>query len=282
VAPPVPRCRRAADDPDGDEKETHVTWDPRGRVAVVTGASSGIGEATARRLAGAGMTVVAVARREEPLGALAAATPGVVPHVADVTDTAAIDALAGRVEREFGACHALINNAGVPGGPFRGRADLEDTLRTLDVNLHGTFRCLAAFADLLEASAPSRVINVASVAGKLGIGPAGYAASKFAMVGLSEALALSWAARGITVCQLNPGFIETDGFPQRDLKRTPLGRLVGRPEVVAEAIVDALDRGLTERTVPRWYRSFVVVRHLAAPVYRRAALQLGRSAGDRG
>jgi NAD(P)-dependent dehydrogenase (short-subunit alcohol dehydrogenase family) len=258
-----------------------MAWDPRGRVAVVTGASSGIGEATARRLAGAGMTVVAVARREDRLGELAVSTPGVVPHVADVTDTAAIDALAARVSGEFGACHALVNNAGVGGGSFDGRADLDDTLHTIDVNLLGTVRCLAAFADLLEASAPSRVINVASVAGKLGIGPAGYAASKFGVVGMSEALTLSWADRGITVCQLNPGFIETEGFQQRELKRSPAGRLVGRPEDVAEAIVDALDRGLTERTVPRWYRSFVLFRHLAAPIYRNLASKLDRAGGSR-
>jgi NAD(P)-dependent dehydrogenase (short-subunit alcohol dehydrogenase family) len=258
-----------------------VVWDPRGRVAVVTGASSGIGEATARRLAGVGMTVVAVARREDRLRTLADATPGVVPHVADVTDTAAIDALAARVGDEFGACHALINNAGVGGGAFGGRDDLEDALRTIDVNLLGTFRCTAAFADLLEASAPSRVVNVASVAGKLGIGPAGYAASKFGMVGMSEALALAWAGRDVTVCQLNPGFIETEGFTQEQIKRTPLGRLVGRPEDVAEAVVDVLANGLTERTVPRWYRSFVVARHLAAPVYTAVASRLDRAEGSR-
>jgi NAD(P)-dependent dehydrogenase (short-subunit alcohol dehydrogenase family) len=258
-----------------------VVWDPRGRVAVVTGASSGIGEATARRLAGVGMTVVAVARREERLQTLADAHPGVVPHAADVTDTDAIDGLAARVRDEFGACHALINNAGVGGGAFEGRDDLDDALRTIDVNLLGTFRCTAAFADLLEASAPSRVVNVASVAGKLGIGPAGYAASKFGMVGMSEALALAWAERGVTVCQLNPGFIETEGFTQAQIKRTPLGRLVGRPEDVAEAVVDVLANGRTERTVPRWYRSFVVVRHLATPVYAAVASRLDRAGGSR-
>jgi NAD(P)-dependent dehydrogenase (short-subunit alcohol dehydrogenase family) len=259
-----------------------VAWDPRGRVAVVTGASSGIGEATTRRLAGAGMTVVAVARRAERLDALAASSPGtVVPHPADVADTAAVDALAARVRDEFGACHALINNAGVPGGAFRGRDDLDDAMRTIDINLLGTIRCTAAFADLLEASAPSRVVNVASVAGKLGIGPAGYAASKFGMVGFSEALALSWASRGVTVCQLNPGFIETEGFRQEQIKRTPLGGLVGEPADVAEAIVDALDQGLTERTVPRWYRSFVLVRHVAAPVYRAVASRMDRAGGTR-
>lgn len=263
-----------------------MSWDPDGKVAVVTGASSGIGEATARRLAGAGLTVVAVARRIDRLEALADERRGgrgrVVPHAADVTDTAAVDALAARVRDEFGACHALINNAGVGGGSFTGRDDLDDALHTLDVNLLGTVRCLAAFADLLEASAPARVVNVASVAGKLGIGPAAYAASKFGVVGLSEALHLSWASRGITVCQLNPGFIVTEGFPQTHLTGGPMARLVGEPEDVADRIAEVLRTGVPERTVPGWYRSFVALRHVAPPVYRAIAGRIGRASGERG
>lgn len=258
-----------------------MTWDPRGKVAVVTGASSGIGEATTRRLAGAGMTVYAVARRTDLLEQLATQYPTVVPHTADVTDQDAVDALAARVREEHGACHALINNAGIGGQPFAGRDDLDDALRVLDVNVAGVVRCMAAFADLLEAGAPSRVVNMASVAGKLGIGPAAYTASKFAVVGFSEALALSWASRGITVCQLNPGFIETDGFPQTQVKRTPFARVIGRPELVADAVVDVLANGLTERTVPRFYRAFVAVRHLAPPLYFAVARRMDRAGGTR-
>jgi NAD(P)-dependent dehydrogenase (short-subunit alcohol dehydrogenase family) len=258
-----------------------VTWQPRGRVAVVTGASSGIGEATARRLAREGMTVVAVARREGRLHDLAREHPSILPYAADVTDTGAVDALAAWVDAELGACHALVNNAGIGGGPFRGRDDLDDALRTIDVNLLGTLRCTASFADLLERSAPSRVVNIASVAGKLGIGPAAYAASKFGVVGFSEALSFAWASRGVTVTQLNPGFIETEGFPQEQIKRGPMGRLVGQPDDVASAIVDALVGGLPERTVPRWYRGFVALRHVAAPLYRGAAGRMDRARGSR-
>lgn len=258
-----------------------MTWDPTGKVAVVTGASSGIGEATTRRLARAGMTVVAVARRAGRLDRLAAEHPSVVAHVADVTDTAAVDALAARVSEDLGACHALINNAGVGGGPFAGRDHLDDALRTLDVNLLGAVRCMAAFADLLVAGAPSRVINVGSVAGKVGVGPAAYAASKFGLVGLSEATSLSWARRGVTICQLNPGYIETEGFRQEQIKRTPMARFIGRPEHVADAIHDALIAGRTERTVPRWYRGVVVLRHVATPVYTAVASRMARAGGDR-
>lgn len=256
-------------------------WDPAGKVAVVTGASSGIGYATATTLEAAGMTVVAVARREERLHELADGRGGVFPHVADVTDVAAVDGLVERVRDEFGACHVLVNNAGVGGGPFEGRDDLDDAIRTVDVNLLGTMRCTAAFADLLAESAPSRVINVASVAGKLGIGPAAYAASKFGMVGFSEALSLSWGRRGVTVCQLNPGFIETEGFPQTRLVESPIASLVGEPQDVADAVLDAIVRGQTERTVPRWYRGLVTLRHLAPPVFWTVAARTPRASGRR-
>jgi NAD(P)-dependent dehydrogenase (short-subunit alcohol dehydrogenase family) len=259
-----------------------VTYDIRGKVAVVTGASSGIGEATARRLATAGMTVVAVARRRERLDALAAEHPGVRAYAADVTDTTAMDELAAWVDRELGACHVLVNNAGIPGGAFRGRDDLDDAIHTIDVNVLGVLRGMAAFADLLQRSAPSRVINVASVAGKLGLGPAAYAASKFAVVGLSEATSFSWARRGITVCQLNPGFHRTERFRQEQISRNPVGRrLVGEADDVARAIHAAILAGDVERTVPRWYRAFVVLRHVAAPVYRGLVARLARAGGTR-
>ena len=252
-----------------------------GRIAVVTGASSGLGEAIAVRLAGRGMTVVAVARREERLKALAAANPGIVPHAADVRDIDEVDALVARVTEDHGALHVLVNNAGVGGGEVRSRGDLDDVMRTIDINLGGTIRCMLGFADLLEASRPARVVNIASVAGKLGIGPAGYAASKFGMVGLSESLSLSWADRGITVCALNPGYIETEGFPQTQVKRGPMGRFVGTPDIIADAVEEVLESGATERTAPRWYGAFVTLRHLAPPVYRAIAGRMERAGGSR-
>lgn len=258
-----------------------MPFEPRGRVAVVTGASSGIGEATARRLAQLGMTVVAVARRQDRLDALAAEHPGIQPYVADVTDTDQVDTLAAWVRDTHGACHVLVNNAGIGGGTFTGRAALDDAVRTIDVNLLGPIRCMAAFADLLEASAPARVVNIGSVAGKLGVGPAAYAASKFGLVGFSEATGFAWAAKGVTVCELNPGFIETEGFTQSQIKRTPFGRLVGRPEDVARAVHDVILSGVAERTVPRWYRALVVTRHIATPAYRAVASRMERATGSR-
>ncbi|CAN5820656.1 N/A [soil metagenome] len=250
-------------------------------VAVVTGASSGIGAAVARRLAGDGVTVVAVARRIERLDALADNQPGIVAHAADVTDRAAVDALAARVRSDFGRCDVLVNNAGVGGGAFTGPESVDGLVYTMRVNFDGAVHCLAAFHELLAASAPSQVINIASVSGKLGIGPADYVASKFALVGLSEALSLSWAHEGITVTQLNPGFISTEGFPQQHLLRSPFARLVGVPDDVAAAVADVIARPRRERTVPRWYRPLIALRHLAPPLFWRIAAGTARARGTR-
>jgi NAD(P)-dependent dehydrogenase (short-subunit alcohol dehydrogenase family) len=252
-----------------------MALDLQGKVAVVTGASSGIGEAATRALAAAGASVVAVARRAERLEAIAADDARVTAHAADVTDEGAVAGLAAHVADLHGACHVLVNNAGFSRGErFRGPEDVADLQAVLDVNLVGAARCAAAFADLLEASAPSRVINVGSVAGKVGVGPPAYAASKFGLVGFSEALRPDWARRGIAVCQLNPGFVRTEGFPQEHLMETPMGRLVITPEEVAEAVVAVARSGARERTVPRWYRGITVTRHVAAPAFWSAARKL--------
>lgn len=242
------------------------------KVAVVTGASSGIGEAACRALAHAGVTVVAVARRERLLEQLADSHPRIVARRADVTRLDDLTALAEFVEQRFGACHVLVNNAGARFPMrFTGPDDLPPVEAAIDTNFLGAVRAMAVFGDLLERSAPSRVVNVASVAGKIGVGSGGYTASKFALVGFTEAVRPAWLRRGVAVCQLNPGFVETPGFPQDDLRRTPLGRLLGRPDMVAAAIVELARSGARERTVPRWYRPIVVLRHVAAPLVWRAA-----------
>lgn len=247
------------------------------RVAVVTGASSGIGAATARALAGEGWTVVAAARRTERLAAVAAdaaaaGAPGrILPAVLDVRDAAGVDALAAAVERDHGRCDLLVCNAGVGGGDLAGREDLDAALDVLDVNLLGTLRCCAAFADLLRRSAPAQVVNVASVAGKLGVGPAAYVASKFGMVGLSEALDLTWRRDGVAVTQLNPGFVRTEGFPQAWADGTPVARVVADVDAVAAAVLRAVRTRTRERTVPGWYRGAVVLRHVLAPLWWRIA-----------
>lgn len=255
--------------------------DLRGSIAVVTGASSGIGDAVARRLASEGATVVAVARRAGRLEALAASQTGIVAHAADVGRRTDVLALADRVRGEFGRCDLLVNNAGVGGGAFTGPESLDGFVHTMRVNVLGAAHCCAALHDLLVAGAPSQVINIGSVSGKLGVGPADYVASKFALVGLSESLSLSWAADGITVSHLNPGYIATEGFPQTRLLRSPFGRLVGRPADVAAAVAGLVARPRRERTVPRWYRAVIALRHLAPPVFWAVAARTDRARGTR-
>ena len=245
----------------------------RGKVAVVTGASAGIGEATARALAAEGMTVVATARRTDRLEALAAQDHRIVARTVDVTAPEDVRSLAQWLDQTYGACHVLVNNAGASfGNKLRGPDDLADFARTMDLNLTGSVRCMAELADLMFRSAPGRVLNVASVAGKLGVGPPAYVASKFALVGFSEAVGADWARKGVTVSQINPGFIRTEQFPQDELMASPVGRrMVGTPEDVADAIVEVARSGAPERTVPRWYRGGTVARHVLPPAYWAAA-----------
>lgn len=259
----------------GSLAERTPGMDLGGKVAVVTGASSGIGAASAKALADAGMTVVAVARRTQRLQALAEADPRVIAHTADVTSDEAVDGLAARVGSELGACHVLVNNAGINAGTaFRDRQDVDGMRRVMEVTYFGAVRCTAALGGLLAASAPSRVINVGSVAGKVASGAPGYSAAKFALTGWSENLRAPWLARGVAVGQLNPGYIRTEGFPQQRPRATPLRRWVGEPEQVASAVVDMARSGAAERTVPRWYRAVVVLRHVAPGLFRAAAARL--------
>ena len=244
----------------------------QGKVAVLTGASSGIGRATAGTLAGAGMQVVAVARRSERLASLAREVPGVTPHVADVTRLEAVGDLHRFVSDTFGACHVLINNAGASyAKTFAGEDQRLDVEREIALNYVAPMRLMAAFAGLLRHSRPARVINVASVAGRMPVIGPGYSAGKAALIALSEATHLTWPDDGVTVSQVNPGLILTEGFPQTDFMRTPIRRLIGEPDDVAEAIRQVAITGARERTVPRWYRAAYLLRHLAPPLYFAAA-----------
>jgi len=216
------------------------------RIAVVTGASSGIGAAVARRLADDGMTVVAVARRIDRLDAMAADHPHIVAHGADVADRGAVDGLAERLRAQFGRCHLLVNNAGVGGGAFRGPESVDGLLHTMQVNFVGAVHTTAALHDLLVVSAPSQIINVGSVSGKV-----------------------------------NPGFIATEGFPQRRLVASRVARLVGAPSDVAAAVADVVVSRARERTVPRWYRPLMALRHVVPPLFWAMTSRTSRARGTR-
>lgn len=244
----------------------------RAVIALVTGASSGIGAAAARRLAREpGARLVLVARREHRLRALATELGDATVVPADLTDPDAPARVAEAVEREHSRLDLLVNNAG---GAWRGRfgdAGWDDVRRHMEINFDAVLRLTEALLPLLRRSAPSAVVNVGSVAGRVSRGSSGaYSASKFALAGWSDALHLEERRHGVHVGLVLPGFVETEGFPQRELReRLPTRPLVSRPERVAEAIVDAGLRGRAERYVPRPYWLAAAARILAPRLVRR-------------
>jgi short-subunit dehydrogenase len=231
------------------------------QVAVVTGGSSGIGAALARHLAGKGWHCVLVARNEDRLRALADEIGGEY-EVCDVGDRQAVDRMTAAVLERHPAVKLLANNAGLSGrtpGDRRRRGfvdtDPEWIEELLRVNFLGAVWCLRAFMPGLEAARPSHVVNVASVAGTVAVPPGLYSATKHALVAFSRSLAAYLPAQGIHVHTVNPGFVETPGFPQRGvLGSRLLERLVVEPEDVARRIVSAVEHNRPEIFVPGWYR----------------------------
>jgi short-subunit dehydrogenase len=215
------------------------------RIAVVTGASSGIGAEIARALARRDWHCVLLARREDRLRPVAEEIGGEY-EVCDVTDEAAVEDVAARHPR----VNLLVNNAGVPARASFLDGDVETALRT---NYLGGIWCLRAFLPALEAAAPSDVVNIVSVAGTIALPASGpYAASKHAQLAFSRSLAAELRGRGIRVHTVKPGFVETEGFPQGRLP-APVRRLVIGPERIAAHVVASLEHARGETTVPRYY-----------------------------
>ena len=170
-------------------------------IALITGASSGIGEATARRLAREpGARLVLVARREDRLDALAAELGGATVIAADLTDEAAPALIRDRVQAEHGRLDLLVNNAGAA---WRGRfADVgwENVRRTMELNFDAVVRLTEALLPILRESAPSSIVNVSSTAGRVARPRSGaYSASKFALTGWTDALHLEEKPNGVHV-----------------------------------------------------------------------------------
>lgn len=244
-----------------------------GKVCVVTGASSGIGRRTALDLAAAGALVCAVARRRDRLESLLAETDGGGHSfvVCDVSDRDAVRAMATHVEETHGRCDVLVNNAGFSlGGAFEGPDDVGNLEAMMATNFWGTVYCTAELLGLLEASAPSHVVNVASMAGRIALaGSSGYSATKFAVVGWSEGLSFELAERGVHVGLVLPGPIPTEGFPQSALIDDRVMRLtLGSEADVSRAIRDVASSTKSERVVPRWYYALQFPKLAFPPLYR--------------
>jgi uncharacterized protein len=243
------------------------------RVAVVTGASSGIGEALARRLSATGWRCVLVARREERLRALANELDGEY-DVCDVRDRDAVEQTAARVLERHPLVSLLVNNAGVPGRASFLDGDPAAIENVVQTNYLGGVWCVRAFLPSLERAAPSDIVNIVSVAGTMALPASGpYAASKHAQLAFSRALAAELRRRRIRVHTIKPGFVETEGFPQGRLP-SPLRRVVVEPDRIAAHVLVSLERARGETTVPRFYGFAGIVQALAPNLVARA---LGRA-----
>ncbi len=244
------------------------------RVAVVTGASSGIGEATAIRLAREpGTELVLVARREQLLRELAASLPCRTTWLAaDLTDASAPARVREHLEAEHGGrLQLLVNNAGAAwrgGFAETGPAQVQ---RHMELNFDAVVRLTGELLPLLRAAAPSAIVNVASTAGRVARARSGaYSASKFALVGWTDALHVEEREHGVHVGMVLPGFIATPGFPATELREKALTRwIVSKPEKVAEAIYQVGPGGKAERYVPRPYALAAYARVLAPGLTRR-------------
>jgi short-subunit dehydrogenase len=249
-------------------------------VAVITGASSGIGAATARRLAREpGAELVLVARREERLGGLAESLGVPATYVAaDLTSADAPERIAAHLGEHHDRLDLLVNNAGTSWRATFIEGGYDNVRRTMDINFDSVVRLTEALLPLLRASSPSAIVNVASTASRVARAGAGsYSASKFALAGWADALYLEESPHGVHVGLVLPGFIATEGFPAEELRAKRLTSwMVADAETAAEAIADAGLRGRAERYVPRPYALAAVMRAVAPRLVR---LVQGTAAG---
>jgi len=245
------------------------------RVALITGASSGLGEAAAHRLAREpDMRIVVLARRAERLEALAAALPAPATALALdlLDDDAPARARAHLEEHHGGRLQLLVNNAGTGGRGAFAQTGYAPIRATMELNFDAQVRLTEALLPLLRASAPSAIVNVASTAGRVGRPGAGaYSASKAALAVWTDSLRAEEHAHGVHVGAVMPGFIPTEGFPQRELVEKRSTRwMLGTPEQAAEAIYEVGLGGRAERYVPRFYGGLAALRTVAPAVVRRA------------
>ncbi|MEJ5207371.1 3-oxoacyl-ACP reductase FabG [Denitratimonas sp. CY0512] len=218
----------------------------KGEIALVTGASRGIGAAIADTLAAQGARVIGTATSEagaQAISARLAAHDG-AGRVLDVNDAAAVEALLADIGKEFGTLSILVNNAGITRDNLLMRMKDEDWQAIIDTNLTSVYRTSKAVMRGMMKARHGRIVNIASVIGVTGnAGQANYAAAKAGIIGFSKSLAKEIGSRGVTVNVVAPGFIETDmtrDLPE-DARQAMLGQIalgrLGAPQDVANAVL---------------------------------------------
>src|SRR5262245_1126646 len=234
------------------------------RVAVVTGASSGIGAELCRALRGRGWHVVGLSRRPAP--------DADEHEEVDVSDHEAVAAAAARVLERHPRIDLLVNNAGRKGPREFVGADPADVEAHVRTNYLGSIWCLNAFLPGLGEG--SHVVNMVSVAGTVAYGP--YSATKHAQLAFSRSVAYELAPRGIRVHTINPGFVDTPGFPQKNRFPFPLDKvLVVRLPLVIERTLRAIEYDQREVVVPRWYAPAAWGQAIAPGLYARVLGRIG-------
>jgi 3-oxoacyl-[acyl-carrier protein] reductase len=216
-----------------------------GQVALVTGASRGIGAAIAQDLAAAGATVVvnyasSPAAADAVVAEISAAGGKAWAHQANVADEEQVEALVKAVQEREGRLDVLVNNAGITRDGLLMRMKSADWQSVIDLNLTGVFLCTRAVSRSMLKARSGRIINITSVVGLMGNpGQANYSAAKAGVIGLTRSSAAEFASRGVTVNAVAPGFIESDMTAELDkepiLAAIPLGRM-GQPSEVASAV----------------------------------------------
>jgi short-subunit dehydrogenase len=237
---------------------------------VVTGASSGIGEATALAFAHRGARVVVAARRTDRLDDLVRRIEGTGAHAVaatcDVTEPAQLETLRVLTEEAFGPPDVLVNSAGLRGGGVFAKQPYDDIERHVRVNLVGVMFATRSFLPGMLARGKGHVVNVASLAARFATpGNPIYGATKHGVVAFSEALHYETEVRNVSVTSVNPGFVDTEGFPQGDLPRWAVLQM----STVTDAIVKVVREGIApEYSIPRWLGPLQVFRILTPPLYR--------------
>ena len=227
-----------------------------GQVAVVTGASRGIGRAIALKLAGEGAAVVVTATTIESAqrtaDEIAAAGGKALALKVDVSQSAQVEGLIKEAVAAFGRLDILVNNAGITKDGLLMRMKESDWDAVIDVNLKGAFNCTREASKIMSKARYGRIVNVSSVVGEMGNpGQANYCASKAGMIGLTKSVAKELARRNVTVNAVTPGFIETDMTAELTekakealIEQIPMARL-GSGEDIACAVLFLVSEGAT-------------------------------------